>query len=191
MGLLLLLGGYVRVSYHGMSQQQKMHIATAWSCGLWPINCYDYTIALSCFCISCWGSLSEALTVFHNFFWFFMSDASYSLASSLAQVLLGILCEMLVWAAEKWALYWCVLFLEGVLTGHWSGYWWGLGAQFIFNRELVQNPVRMPAQPSRLLYRYCTARTYKPSWVVSRLGSFQKLMVECKGPAFGFSGIIK
>lgn len=53
MSLLLLLGGYVRVPYHGMSQQQKMHIATAWSCGLRSINCYDYNIVLSHFCISC------------------------------------------------------------------------------------------------------------------------------------------
>lgn len=52
MGLLLLLGGYVRTSYHGMSQQQKMHIATAQSCGLRPINCYDYSITLNYFCIS-------------------------------------------------------------------------------------------------------------------------------------------
>lgn len=189
MGLLLLLGGCVRVPYHGMSQQQKMHIATAWSCGLWPINCY--AIALNYFYISCWGSLSEALTVFHNFFRFYMSDASYSLASSLAHVLLGILWEMLMWTAEKWTLYWCLLFSEGVLIGHCSGPWWGLGAQLLFNRESVQNLLRMPAQPPRLLYRHCTARTYKPSWVVSRLGSFQKLTVEFKGPAFGSSGIIK
>lgn len=52
MGLLLLLGGYVRASYHGMSQQQKIYIATAQSCGLRPINCYDYATALSCFCVS-------------------------------------------------------------------------------------------------------------------------------------------
>lgn len=26
MGLLLFLGGYVRASYHGMSQQQKIHM---------------------------------------------------------------------------------------------------------------------------------------------------------------------
>lgn len=51
-GLLLLLGGYVRASYHGVSQQQKIHIATARSCGLWPINCYDYATTLSCFCVS-------------------------------------------------------------------------------------------------------------------------------------------
>lgn len=54
--------------------------------GQW--SCYDYAIALNYFCISCWGSLSEALTMFHNFFWFYMSDASYSLASSPAHVLL-------------------------------------------------------------------------------------------------------
>lgn len=60
-GPLLLLGGYVRASYHGVSQQQKMHIATARSCGLRPINCYDYATAPSCFCIPLWGNLSEAL----------------------------------------------------------------------------------------------------------------------------------
>lgn len=170
-----------------MSQQQKMHIATAWSCGLRPINCYNYAIALNFFCISCWGSLSEALAMFHNFFWFYMSDVSYFFASSLAQVLLGIPWEMLLWAAETQALGWCVLFFEGTLIGH----WWSLGAQFPFNRESVQNPVKMPAQPPIFLYRQCKARTHKPSWAVSRLGSFQVLMVECKGLAFGFWGIIK
>lgn len=166
MGLLLLLGGCVRVSYHGMSQQQKMHIATAWSCGLRPINCCDYAIAVSYLCISCWGSLSEALAMFHNFFWFHMSDASYSLVSSLAQVPLGIPWEMLMWAAETRALHWWTLFLEGKLMGHCSGHWWGLGVQFPFNRESLQNPVRMPAQPPRFLYGQSTARPYKPSWVV-------------------------
>lgn len=43
--------------------------------------------------------------MFHNLFWFYMSDSSYSLAPSPAQVPLGSLWEMLTWAAEKWALH--------------------------------------------------------------------------------------
>lgn len=59
MGLLLLLHDYVWASYHGVSQQHNMHVATARSCGLWPINCY--TTALCCFCVPLWGNLAEAL----------------------------------------------------------------------------------------------------------------------------------
>lgn len=84
------------------------------------------------------------------------TDASHCLASSLVQVLLGILWEMLMWTAGKWALHWCVLFLKGVFTGHCSGHSWGLGTQFLSNSESVWNPVRMPVQPPRFLYRQRT-----------------------------------